>query len=48
VNPPFVVALVLAAIASLAVFLVNRHLLQVSQTFPELMRFRAIRVLLGK
>ncbi len=48
VNPPFVVALVLAAVASLAVFVVNRHLLQVSQTFPELTRFRAVRLLIGR
>lgn len=44
-DPPFVVALVLAGAASLAVFLVNRHLLEVSKTFPELLRFRAVRLL---
>ena len=44
-DPPFVVALVLAGAASLAVFLVNRHLLEVSKTFPELLRFKAVRLL---
>ncbi len=45
---PFAVGFVLAAIASIAVLLVNRHLLEVAQTFPELLRFKAVRLIFGK
>ncbi len=44
---PFAAGVALAAVVSLVVVLVNRHLLQVAQTFPELLRFRPVRRLLG-
>lgn len=48
VSPPFVVGFPLAALASLAVVALNRRALRVSHTFPELMRFKLVRVLLGE
>jgi O-antigen/teichoic acid export membrane protein len=43
-----VVSIVLAAVASLVVFMFNRRLLDVSQTFPELLRIPLMRYILGK
>lgn len=45
--PPVVVVLGLAAVASLAVFSVNRRLLDVTDTFPELRRLPIIGRLIG-
>lgn len=47
VNPPVYVSIVLAGVASLLVFRLNRHLLDVEQMFPELLRIPLIRKLLG-
>jgi O-antigen/teichoic acid export membrane protein len=46
-HPPIWVAVPLAAIASLVVVLMSRNLLRAGQTFPELARFRVIRLILG-
>lgn len=46
-NPSIWVALPLAAIASLVVVLTSRNLLRAGDTFPELARFRVIRLILG-
>jgi O-antigen/teichoic acid export membrane protein len=42
---PIYVGVVLAGILSLIVLLVNRNVLNLEQTFPELWRFRLIRIL---
>ena len=47
-SPTFVIALVLATAVSLAVLLVNRRALRLGHTFPELLRFKAIRLLIGE
>jgi O-antigen/teichoic acid export membrane protein len=47
VEPPLLVGLLLAGILSLVVLARGRHLLQVDETFPELMRFRAVRAMFG-
>jgi O-antigen/teichoic acid export membrane protein len=47
VKPPLVVGVALAGVISLIVLAQGRHLLEIDSTFPELMRFRAVRVLLG-
>ena len=46
--PPFVVGLMLAAVVSLAVVALNRKALRAADTFPELMRFRLFRIMLGE
>jgi O-antigen/teichoic acid export membrane protein len=46
-DPPFIVGLGLAGIISLVVLAQGRHLLQMDETFPELMRFRAVRAMFG-
>jgi O-antigen/teichoic acid export membrane protein len=46
--PPFAVGLALAAAVSLAVVALNRKALRAAQTFPELRRFRLIRIMLGE
>jgi O-antigen/teichoic acid export membrane protein len=48
VSPPLAVGLGLAALASIAVFAAGRSHLEVDATFPELMRFRILRLLAGK
>jgi len=45
---PFAAGFVLAALASLGVLLVNRHQLEVADTFPELLRFKLVRLVFGK
>ena len=45
---PAPVSLVLAAVASVGVFRLNRHLLDVDNTFPELMRIPLVRRLVGR
>ena len=44
---PAPVSLALAAVASLGVFRLNRHLLDVDNTFPELMRIPLVRKLIA-
>jgi O-antigen/teichoic acid export membrane protein len=46
-NPSIWVAVPLAAVASLAVVLTSRGILRAGDTFPELARFRVIRLILG-
>ena len=46
-NPPVPVSIGAALIASFIVVRLNRNELNVSQTFPELMRFKPLRYLLG-
>lgn len=45
VSIPLYINLMLAGLVSLAVLLVNRNILKIEQTFPELLRFRIIRFL---
>lgn len=46
-EPPIYISIGLAAIASLLVFRLNRHLLNVEEMFPELLRLPLVRRLLG-
>ncbi|MGH2726549.1 MAG: polysaccharide biosynthesis C-terminal domain-containing protein, partial [Actinomycetota bacterium] len=46
-DPPLLIGLVLAGLASLAVLGVGRSSLRVDDTFPELMRYRVVRILSG-
>jgi O-antigen/teichoic acid export membrane protein len=46
-DPSIWVAVPLAALASLVVVLMSRNLLRAGETFPELARFRLIRLILG-
>jgi hypothetical protein len=45
VSPPIYIGLVLAGLISLFIMLVNRNVLNVEQTFPELLRFKLIKLL---
>jgi len=45
VSPPIYIGLVLAGFISLIVLLINRNVLNVEQTFPELLRFKLIKFL---
>lgn len=47
-SPSLLVGLALAAITSFAVIGLNRRSLRVGERFPELLRFRLVRVLLGE
>jgi O-antigen/teichoic acid export membrane protein len=47
-EPGFVAGLTLATLACLAVLAASRRSLRVGHTFPELMRFRLVRLLVGK
>ncbi len=47
-SPSVYVSFGLAALASLAVFRLNRRLLNIGQTFPELLRFTLVRRLFGE
>lgn len=47
-HPPLFVGLLLAALLIAAVGIANRHLLDVTGTFPELRRFWPLRLLLGR
>jgi O-antigen/teichoic acid export membrane protein len=47
VRPPLVAGLLVAAAASLVVFVVSRDLLRAAETFPELMRVPFARLLIG-
>jgi O-antigen/teichoic acid export membrane protein len=44
-SPPIYVGMLLAGIISLVVLFVNRAVLNIEHTFPELLRFRLVRVL---
>lgn len=44
-SPPIYVGLALAVLISLTVLLINRNVLRIEHTFPELLRFRLIRLL---
>lgn len=46
-DPPAIVAFVCAALASLIVLALSRSSLRAAQTFPELMRFRLMRLIVG-
>lgn len=45
-DPPILVGIFIAAIVSLAILLVNRSLLNVTETFPELLKIKPLRILL--
>lgn len=45
VSPPIYVGFVLAGMISLFVLVLNRNVLNIQQTFPELLRFRLVRLL---
>lgn len=45
VSPPIYIGLPLAGLISLAVLFINRDVLNIKQTFPELMRFQLVRML---
>ncbi len=45
-DPPVIVSFILAALASLAVLIINRRELRLEQTFPELLRIPPVRWLL--
>jgi O-antigen/teichoic acid export membrane protein len=47
IDVPVYVSLILAGLASLLVVRLNRHLLNVEQTFPELLRLPLVRQILG-
>ena len=47
-HPPIWVAVPLAAVASVAVILASRNVLRAGETFPELARFRIVRMILGE
>jgi O-antigen/teichoic acid export membrane protein len=46
-DPPFIVGIVLTGLVALVVFGLNRHSLQIVDTYPELGRFRLMRRLFG-
>jgi O-antigen/teichoic acid export membrane protein len=45
VAPPVYIGLILAGLLSLIILLINRNVLNVEQTFPELLRFKLVRVI---
>lgn len=45
VSIPLIISLILAGLISLVVLLVNRDLLEIEQTFPELLKFQVVRFL---
>jgi O-antigen/teichoic acid export membrane protein len=45
VSPPIYIGLVLAGTISLIVLWINRNVLNIEQTFPELLRFQLVRLL---
>jgi len=44
-SPPIYISLVLAGLLSVMVLLISRNVLNLEQTFPELLRFRLVRIL---
>jgi O-antigen/teichoic acid export membrane protein len=47
IRPPFLVGIVMVGAVSLLVFAINRHSLQIVDTYPELGRFRVMRRIFG-
>ena len=47
IRPPFLVGIVVVGVVSLLVFAINRHSLQIVDTYPELGRFRMMRRIFG-
>ena len=47
-SPPAVIGFLAAAVASLLVLGVGRNSLRAGQTFPELLRFRVMRLIVGR
>jgi len=47
ISPPIYVGIGLAGVISLIVLVTNRNVLNIEQTFPELLRFQIVRVLFG-
>jgi O-antigen/teichoic acid export membrane protein len=47
ISPPIYIGLVLAGLISLTVLVINRNVLNIEQTFPELLRFKLVRLLFG-
>jgi O-antigen/teichoic acid export membrane protein len=47
ISPPIYIGILLAGVISLIVLVINRDVLNVEQTFPELMRFPLVRLLFG-
>lgn len=45
IFPPIYILLVLAGLVSLMVLLISRNVLNIEQTFPELLRFQLVRIL---
>lgn len=46
-KPPFLIGIVVVGVVSLLVFAINRHSLQIVDTYPELGRFRVMRRIFG-
>ena len=46
-RPPFLIGIVVVGVVSLLVFAINRHSLQIVDTYPELGRFRVMRRIFG-
>ena len=46
-HPTFLIGIVVVGVVSLLVFAINRHSLQIVDTYPELARFRVMRRLFG-
>jgi hypothetical protein len=47
VRPPFIAGAIAVALVALTVFALNRHSLQIVDTYPELGRFRLMRRIFG-
>lgn len=47
ISPPIYIGIVLAGLISLTVLVINRNVLNIEQTFPELLRFKLVRLLFG-
>jgi len=47
IRPPFLIGIVVVGVVSLLVFAINRHSLQIVDTYPELGRFRMMRRIFG-
>jgi O-antigen/teichoic acid export membrane protein len=47
VRPPFLVGIVVVGVVSSLVFAINRHSLQIVDTYPELGRFKVMRRIFG-
>jgi O-antigen/teichoic acid export membrane protein len=46
-RPPLLIGMIVAGVVSLLVFGINRHSLQIVDTYPELGRFRVMRRIFG-